>query len=437
MPGMRNPALVLVFAAACGGGGNKNEKKDGSITPPIDSGPLIDAPALIGCTPVSGTTVTVRMIGQVSGSAVLATSPPNDGRLFVIEQQGRIRVFENEMLKTEAYLDVSALASGGTPPNEQGLLGLAFHPDFGNNRQFYIYYTTNNANIVAKYTQSATDPNKADPTGEIILSIPDFASNHNGGMIEFGKDGYLYIGTGDGGGGGDPCRNAQAIDRTAATCTAPPASCAQSGGTVCEPLLGKILRIDVNTTSGSKKYGIPSDNPYAAGGGEPEIFIRGVRNPWRWSFDRTTGDLYIGDVGQGAQEEVTVVKAGEQNGKNLGWSMYEGTACYGNYTCSQTGMTAPQVTRSSGGQDNWHSVIGGEVYRGECFPDLKGYYFFTDYAARPLVRGKLEANGTLTTSNLTLPATWPTGPTSIHGDARGELFLTNTQGRVYQIEATP
>ena len=223
----------------------------------------------------------------------------------------------------------------------------------------------------------------ADPMGEIILSIPDFAGNHNGGMIEFGKDGYLYIGTGDGGGGGDPCRNGQALDRTAASCTSPPSSCAQAGGTVCEPLLGKILRIDVNTTTGSKKYGIPTDNPFAAGGGEPEIYVIGLRNPWRWSFDRETGDLYIGDVGQGAQEEVTVLRAADGiAGKNLGWSMYEGSGCYGNYTCSMTGMTAPQVTKSSGGTDNWHSVIGGQVYRGDCFPDLKGYYFFTDYSAR-------------------------------------------------------
>ena len=429
---------MLVLAAACGDDGGTNMgQKDAPDQPMVDAAPLIDAPPLIGCTPRSGTTVTVRPIGQVSGSAVFATSPPNDGRLFVLEQQGRIRIFENETLNPTPYLDISALASGGTPPNEQGLLGLAFHPNFANNRQFYVFYTTSNANVVAKYTQSMANPNVADTTGEIILSIPDFAGNHNGGMIEFGKDGMLYIGTGDGGGGGDPCRNGIAIDRTATSCTNPPASCAQNGGTVCEPLLGKILRIDVNTTTGSKKYGIPTDNPFAGGGGEPEIYVIGLRNPWRWSFDKMTGDLWIGDVGQGAQEEVTVLKAGEIAGKNLGWSMYEGSACYGNYTCSTTGMTAPQVTRSSGGADNWHSVIGGEVYRGECFPDLKGYYFFTDYAARPLVRGRLEANGSVTAMNLTLPAMWPTGPTSIHSDARGELFITNTQGRVFQIEGGP
>jgi glucose/arabinose dehydrogenase len=422
---MRNTALVLVFAAACGGGGGNNTEKKDAATVPVDTAePTIDAPALIGCTPVSGTTVKVRMIGQVSGSAVLATAPKNDGRLFVLEQQGRIRVFENEMLKTEAYLDVSALANGGTPPSEQGLLGLAFHPNFALNRQFFIYYTTSNANIVARYTQSATDPNKADPTGEIILSIPDFASNHNGGMIEFSpKDGYLYIGTGDGGGGGDPQRTAQNTNN----------------------LLGKILRIDVNSEANGKKYAIPSDNPFATTGGAPEVFAIGLRNPWRWSFDRDTGDIYIGDVGQGGipsnttpgTEEVTVVKNGELGGKNLGWSVYEGSGCFpgNNYTCPASGIVAPQYTRS--GTDNWHSVIGGQVYRGSCFPDLQGYYFFTDYTARPLMRGKLETSGSLTVTELTRPTGWPNSPTSIHADARGELFITNTSGTVMQIEAGP
>jgi glucose/arabinose dehydrogenase len=421
---MRNTAWVLVFAAACGNGGGGTTKKDAATTVQEDAPqPLHDAPALITCTPVSGTNVTVRPIGQVSGSAVLATAPKNDGRLFVIEQQGRIRIFENEVLNPTAYLDVSELANGGTPPNEQGLLGLAFHPDFANNRQFFIFYTTANANIVARYTQSESNPNVADPNGEIILSIPDFAGNHNGGMIEFGPtDGYLYIGTGDGGGGGDPQRTAQNTNS----------------------LLGKILRIDINAEADGKKYSIPAGNPYAAGGGAPEVFVLGLRNPWRWSFDRANGDMYIGDVGQGnvpngavGIEEVTVLKAGEQAGKNLGWSVYEGMGCFpgNNYTCPAPGLIAPQFTQT--GTNNWHSVIGGEVYRGSCFPDLVGFYFFTDYTARPLMRGKLEANGTLTTTSLTLPAMWPQSPTSIHGDARGELFVTNTQGRVFQIEAGP
>jgi glucose/arabinose dehydrogenase len=255
----------------------------------------------------------------------------------------------------------------------------------------------------------------------VILSIPDFASNHNGGMIEFGPDGYLYIGTGDGGGGGDPQRTAQNTNS----------------------LLGKILRIDISAEANGKKYSIPAGNPYAGGGGAPEVFILGLRNPWRWSFDKLTGDMWIGDVGQDALEELTVLKAGEQAGKNLGWSKFEANKCYAtNYTpCTDgdnnaNGFVGPQFVRTHG--QNWLSVIGGQVYRGDCFPDLKGYYFMTDYMAHPMVRAKLEANGTVTAMDLPAPTGgWPTAPTSLHADARGELFLTTTAGRVYQIEAGP
>jgi glucose/arabinose dehydrogenase len=435
---MRNTALVLVLAAACGGG--KHEKKDAG--PARDGAPPVDAPPLITCTPVSGTNISLRQIGRVSGGAMIATSPPNDGRLFVVEQQGRIRVFEDEQLLPDAFLDIRDV-DGFSAGGERGLLGLAFHPDYANNRQFYVFYTTGNANVLAKYTQSASDPNKADPTGEILLSIPDFASNHNGGMMEFGSDGYLYIGTGDGGDGGDPCRNGQAIDRTAAACTSPPARCTQLGATSCEPLLGKILRIDVNTTTGNKKYGIPATNPFANGGGEPEIFVIGVRNPWRWSFDRATGDMWIGDVGQNAIEEITVLKAGEQAGKNLGWSRYEANTCYAsNYAgCvpadyNANGFTGPQYQHDHSA--GYNAIIGGQVYRGECFPDLKGMYFATDNGAHPLLRGTLAANGSLNLTELTPPANgWPASPASIHADARGELYLTTTAGYVYQIEAGP
>jgi glucose/arabinose dehydrogenase len=419
---MSKIAWMLVLATACGGG---NKAKDdaphggGSDANPNCTGqPAVPVQA---CTPVTGTTVSVRKIGQVSGAAMVATSPPDDGRLFVVEQQGRIRIFQDDQLKDEPFLDISNdIVAGG----EQGLLGLAFHPNYACNGYFYVWYTTSNKNELARFTVSSTDPNKADPASkQLLLSIPDFASNHNGGMLEFGADGYLYVGTGDGGQGGDPHRNGQAIDRTAQ-------SCMQSG---CEPLLGKMLRIDVDHPANGKNYGIPADNPFASGGGEPEIFMIGVRNPWRWSFDRMTGDMWIGDVGQDVDEELDVIPAGQQKGANLGWSMFEANRDYGNYTADMTGKTFPQVVKNHT-NDGWHAIIGGQVYRGPCYPDLAGKYFYSDNTAHTLSVATFDGQNLTSTD---LPGTWPSSPASIHADARGELYETTTNGSVYHIEAGP
>jgi glucose/arabinose dehydrogenase len=284
------------------------------------------------------------------------------------------------------------------------------------NGQFFVYYTTNRGgalrDVVARCQVSAADPNKADPTCVEILSIPDFAGNHNGGMIEFGvKDSFLYIGTGDGGGGGDPQRTAQNKDS----------------------LLGKILRIDVDTKVAGKEYGIPSGNPFAAGGGAPEVFILGVRNPWRWSFDRGTGDLWIGDVGQSNVEELTVLPAGAQAGRNLGWSMYEGSRCF-RAPCDPAGMTFPQDERVRG-TTGWLSIITGQTYRGSCYPDLVGWHIYTDYDRRQLVKARITSGTTL--EIVDLPGLAPGNPASIHADSRGELYLTNTAGFVYHVEAGP
>lgn len=421
---MRHVALATILAA-CGGGDSKTQDASGPQDAP---GATVDAPPLTACTPVNGTNVKTRLVDEFTGSALLVTAPPNDGRLFVVSQDGRILIVENDQLRTTPFLDISEtnLASGG----ERGLLGLAFSPNYPTDRAFYVMYTTTSADVVARFHASATDPYVADGNaGEIILSIPDFASNHNGGMIEFGKDGYLYIGTGDGGGGSDPRLTGQAVTRSANT----------------EPLLGKILRIDVNTTSGVKNYGIPDGNPFKTSGGEPEIYVIGLRNPWRWSFDRETGDMWIADVGQGGQglpagiEEVTVLKAGQIAGKNLGWSMYEASRCFGsitgNYTCSTAGMTMPQIERSA--NQGWRAIVGGEVYRGTCYPDLVGTYFFTDHTRGGMSKATMSGD-TVTATELPTPTGgWPTGMSSIHSDARGELFITTTQGRIYQIEAGP
>ncbi len=351
--------------------------------------------------------------------------PGQASLLLVLQQDGRGSWVDLASGKSGVFLELP-VSTG----SELGLLGLAFHPNYANNRQFFVFYTTANANVLARYYVSETDLNKAEPTGEVLLSIPDFAGNHNAGMIEFGPDDYLYISTGDGGDGGDPCRNGQQLLRNGQDCP-------DKSGVKREPLLGKILRIDVNTTTGSKKYGIPADNPYADGVmGEPEIFIRGLRNPWRWSFDRETGDMYIGDVGQDKYEELTILAPSQQKGANLGWSMYEATHEY-RTPVDPTGVTMPQFEKtqpSVGPSDGWESIIGGQVYRGTCFPDIVGDHFFTDYSKHVLWRGRYMG-GTYTAN--ALPGTWPAQPASLHADARGELFLTTVGGDIFQIEAGP
>jgi len=403
---MRTLALGLIAAlgGACGGG-----KSD---TP-------IDAPRLPACeTPITGSTISIREVGQVEDAAMIVVSPPLDLRRFVVERVGTIRIYENDQLLPEPFIDLSeSIRSGG----EQGLLGLAFHPQYQTNGQFFVYYTTSTANVVARCTVSSDNPNRANPTCTTVLSIPDFAGNHNGGMMEFGRDGYLYIGTGDGGGGGDPNQNGQSLvdgDKT-------PDSVA---------LLGKMLRIDVDNKAPGKEYGIPADNPFAQGGGAPEIFLIGLRNPWRWSFDKETGDLWIGDVGQGEIEELTVLRAGDQAGKNLGWNMYEGSKCFAS-PCDPTNMTMPQDERSHG--DGWISIIAGEVYRGTCYPDLVGWHFYTDHASNVvgLWKARLQSDGSLEIVDTGVDL--PGGVASIHADARGELFITTIGGSIHHIEAGP
>ncbi|HEY5947047.1 MAG TPA: PQQ-dependent sugar dehydrogenase [Kofleriaceae bacterium] len=406
-------ALAVLAIAACG---------DSSATK-LDSGLVSDAPAL-ACSPVSGTKLTMRLIATTHGPAVLATSPPADPRLFIVEQQGYIRILTDDQLSPTPFLDLSDdIACCG----EQGLLGLAFHPSYATNGTFFVFYTTGNANVLARY-QVSSDPNRADQaSGTVVLSIPDFASNHNGGMIEFGPDGYLYIGTGDGGGGGDP----------------------QANGQNTNALLGKLLRIDVDARDGSKQYGIPAGNPFATTGGAPEVFIYGLRNPWRWSFDSYNGDLWIGDVGQDKIEELDFLPAGMQAGTNLGWRMYEATSCFDG-PCTPTNVQMPQFQRTH--DEGWCSIIGGQVYRGSCYPDLVGTYFFTDYCAHVLGTGKLGAGNIVvdfpSVSYVEPPneprAGFPATPASMHADSRGELYLTTTTccgttqlGGVYHLEVSP
>jgi glucose/arabinose dehydrogenase len=396
--------LAMTGASACSGGGNHADAR-----PP---GPLV-------CTPRSGTTITTVEITTTDDIPLLVTAPPDDGRLFVVEREGAIEIVDETGVRSPPFLDLDDSAGGPVEGDgEMGLLGMAFHPDYRTNRKFYVYYTTDEINdVVAEYETMESDPNRADPsTARIILSIPDFAGNHNGGMIEFGSDGYLYIATGDGGGAGDPQRTAQDRDR----------------------LLGKILRIDVDNPDGGRAYGIPSDNPYAAGGGAPEVYIRGLRNPWRWSFDSANGDLYIGDVGQEAVEEIDVISAADAPDADFGWSDCEGTLDYYGSGCNapaEPGRHRPvyeEIREAGGGNSNWNSVIGGEVYRGECFTDLTGLYFFSDNAASGIWTLRY-ANG-VATEVTRHDVDVPGAPSFIHRDGFGELYVGFGNGAIHRIE---
>jgi glucose/arabinose dehydrogenase len=291
--------------------------------------------------------------------APLAIVNAHDGsnRLFVVEQGGRIRIVKDGTLQPAPFLDLGGRISSG---GERGLLGLAFHPGFPADPRLFVDYTDPNGDTqVSSFTVNPATPDQADPGSEVkILHVPQPYANHNGGAVVFGPDGKLDISFGDGGSGGDP----------------------QGNGQNSQVLLGKILRIDVDTRSGDRPYAIPLDNPFADGsGGAPEIWLTGLRNPWRISFDRATGDLWIGDVGQSAWEEIDVQRAGAPGGTNFGWNRMEGRHCFQPSSgCDQTGLTLP-VTEY--GHDQGCTVIGGYVVRGPDQPALIGGYVFADYCS--------------------------------------------------------
>jgi glucose/arabinose dehydrogenase len=275
------------------------------------------------------------------------------GRLFIVEKPGRIFILKGGQLLPTPFLDISAKV--GSRNTEQGLLGLAFHPDYARSGLFYVNYTDENGNtVIAGFHVSAGNPDLTDPASELdILRVDQPYNNHNGGGLAFGPDGYLYIGLGDGGSEGDPLLNGQNL-RT---------------------LLGKMLRIDVDH---GLRYAIPAGNPFVKGGGLPEIWAVGLRNPWRFSFDRLTGDLYIADVGQDAWEEIDLVQAGMPGGLNFGWSFYEGMHPYKGQPPADASFTLP-VTEYS--HADGCAVTGGYVYRGAALPEWQGVYFYGDYCS--------------------------------------------------------
>lgn len=275
------------------------------------------------------------------------------GRLFLVERRGRVFVVENGVQRATPFLDIPNRV--GSAGGEQGLLSLAFAPDYRTSGDFYIWYTNTGGDTVLERYQVGPNANIANAsTGEIILEVSQPFSNHNGGRLRFGPDGMLYLGLGDGGGSFDPLGNGQ------------------SGGT----LLGKLIRIDVDPAHGS--YAVPPDNPYRGDGSvRNEVWALGLRNPWRISFDSETGDLYIADVGQNQLEEVNFQPSGSSGGENYGWDIMEGSQCAGG-GCNPAGLTLPVAEYS---HTQGCSVSGGEVYRGAAYPDLRGVYFFADFCS--------------------------------------------------------
>ncbi len=327
------------------------------------------------------------------------------GRLFVVERAGRIRGLDGGTPRARPFLDITDLVGSGYV--EQGLLSVAFHPNYRANGLFFVDYTDKAGNtVVARYRVGA-DPNVADrSSATTILTIDQPYQNHNGGQLAFGHDGYLYIGMGDGGSAGDPHHNGQSL----------------------ATLLGKLLRIDVN---GGSPYAIPPDNPFrGTAGARPEIWALGLRNPWRFSFDRETGDLFIGDVGQDAREEVDLEPAGSRGGRNYGWNTMEGSSCFRPASgCNRTGLELPIAEY---GHDRGCSITGGFRYRGADVPALRGGYFFADFCSGR-IWGMASDAGRWTKTELLNSGL---SITSFAEDERGELYVMElSNGTLYRLGA--
>lgn len=365
---------------------------------------------LAGLTPATDTEDTWRLVNafpKLTFDRPVELTHAGDGtnRLFLLEQEGRIRVFSNDanVLSASVYLDIKRKVSS---EGEMGLLGLAFHPNFKQNGYFFVYYTKRNPleSVLARYQVTSASQAVVDPgTETIILRFAQPYDNHNGGKIAFGPDGYLYIATGDGGAWGDPHQNAQSKSSW----------------------LGKILRIDVDR-SDKGTYGIPADNPFANNreGFREEIFAFGLRNPWRFSFDRKTGQLWAGDVGQKEFEEINLIT----KGGNYGWRLKEGNRCYNPRTdCDPGNLIAPIHTYP---REEGISVTGGVVYRGSRYSVLQGKYLYADYGsgnvwALTAQNGQKTANQLLTTGAGTISA--------FGEDANGEVYLIDHLGTIKQF----
>jgi len=359
-------------------------------------------------TPVPGTPAlaTALVVRGLSGPLDLQVAPGDRSRLFVVEQPGRIRVIRDGVLVATPFLDISGRISSG---GERGLLGLAFHPGYAQNGRFFVNYTDGSGHTHIAEFRGSPGTDAADAGSErLVLFVTQPFSNHNGGGLAFGRDGMLYIGLGDGGGANDPLRNGQSL----------------------LTFLGKILRLDVDRAS---PYAVPADNPFlSTPAALREIWAYGLRNPWRFAFDRATGDLFIADVGQNQWEEIDVGLASRRGGENYGWNITEGNHCFQPAVgCPLAGITLPVVEYSHG---EGCSVTGGVVYRGCRLPGYAGTYFYADYCTGFVRSFRLEGGRAVD------PRDWTAAlgrgldrPTSFGVDADGEAYIVDQDGEVYRI----
>ncbi len=387
-----------------------------TLAPAVPTNSTIPTEAVVENTPTSELALqfpdpsgyTWQQIASGLDTPIGIANAGDEIRLFIVEQPGRIRILANGSLVPLPFLDISNQVSR---QNEQGLLGLAFHPRYSLNGFFYVNYTdTQGDTVIARYQVRQDDPNQADPGSEQrLLRVKQPYGNHNGGGIAFSPDGYLYLGLGDGGSGGDPLGNGQFT------------------GT----LLGKILRMDVDQ---GQPYSIPVDNPFVNGSGEAEIWAYGLRNPWRFSFDSQTGDLYIGDVGQNSFEEIDFQPADHPGGINYGWNIMEGFSCFGQGNCDSTGLTLPVFDYPTHVNDTC-SVVGGVVYRGPSLPEWQGIYLFGDYCSGDV--GGLIPEQLPATSQSAWQQAWlfkiNGRITSFGQDRLGEVYLSDIAGGIFRL----
>lgn len=386
---------------------------------------LVTSVSVVAVHAVETPLTTIRVASGLVQPLYVTHAPGDYDRIFIVEQTGAIRILKRGVLLPEPFLDVSGLV---TCCNERGLLGLAFHPEYAQNGSFFIDYTDANGDtVVARYGVS-DDPDVADPAGETILLVDQPYANHNGGWIDFGPDGYLYIALGDGGSLEDPENRGQSIEGD---------------------LLGNLLRIDVDSGDAfpdddDRNYTVPEANPFIGQSGEDEIWAYGLRNPWRNAFDTLTGDLYIADVGQLSWEELNVQAADSNGGENYGWNCFEGSECttFGACDCDALDAVLPVLEYTHFSLEGHCSITGGEVYRGCAIPDLAGTYFFADFCSNTIWSATLTAKA-LGVRDRTVELA-PDNPLNIRAissfgrDAAGEIYICDLiDGEVFKIVPDP